>query len=102
MTFSVQILLGERAHLIEFPSILLPHGATTGSIVNIAVHQNIAEERRRDAEFWQLQDEVLQAFGKNIPENPRLEVRLFSFLPHSSYRWLFPPVEKHNSNVGHA
>jgi hypothetical protein len=71
-----QILLGERAHLIEFPSILLPLGATTGSIVNIAVRQNIAEEKRRDAEFWALQDEILQTYGHGTPEHPKLQVRL--------------------------
>ncbi|KAF8217902.1 hypothetical protein K438DRAFT_2006883 [Mycena galopus ATCC 62051] len=71
----MQILLGERAHLIEFPSILLPPGATTGSIVNIAVHQNHAEEKRRDAEFWALQDEILQEFGVRSPAPPKLQLR---------------------------
>ncbi|KAK7029794.1 chitin biosynthesis protein CHS5 [Favolaschia claudopus] len=69
------ILLGERAHLIEFPSILLPPGATTGSIVNIAVHQNHAEEKRRDAEFWTLQDEILEEFGVRTPSAPELQLR---------------------------
>jgi len=61
--------------LIEFPSILLPPGATTGSIVNIAVHQNIGEEKRRDAEFWALQRNILEAYGITAPENPKLELR---------------------------
>ncbi|TFK43985.1 hypothetical protein BDQ12DRAFT_623298 [Crucibulum laeve] len=69
------ILLGERAHLIEFPSILLPPGATTGSIVNIAVHQNHAEEKRRDTEFWDLQDDILKEFGIASPEPPNLQLR---------------------------
>ncbi|KAJ6449771.1 hypothetical protein C8R45DRAFT_849524 [Mycena sanguinolenta] len=69
------ILLGERAHLIEFPSILLPPGATTGSIVNIAVHQNHAEEKRRDAEFWELQDQILEEFGVRSPSPPKLQLR---------------------------
>ncbi|KAF9266078.1 hypothetical protein L218DRAFT_971508 [Marasmius fiardii PR-910] len=69
------ILLGERAHLIEFPSILLPPGATTGSIVNIAVHQNHAEEKRRDVEFWALQKEIIDAFGMDIPTTPDLQLR---------------------------
>ncbi|KAH6912490.1 hypothetical protein BKA70DRAFT_1559014 [Coprinopsis sp. MPI-PUGE-AT-0042] len=69
------ILLGERAHLIEFPSILLPLGATTGSIVNIVVHQNRAEEKRRDAEFWELQDDILKEYGVNSPKAPELKVR---------------------------
>ncbi|KAJ3839709.1 fibronectin type III/BRCA1 domain-containing protein [Lentinula raphanica] len=69
------ILLGERAHLIEFPSILLPPGATAGSIVNIAVHQNHAEEKRRDAEFWALQKEILDEYGVEMPDSPRLKLR---------------------------
>lgn len=73
-----QILLGERAHLIEFPSLLLPPGVTAGSIVNIAVHQNHAEEKKRDDEFWSLQDEILETFGKRTPEPPKLNVREIS------------------------
>ncbi|KAG8219060.1 hypothetical protein J3R82DRAFT_4816 [Butyriboletus roseoflavus] len=69
------ILLGERAHLIEFPSVLLPPGVTTGSIVNIAVHQNIVEERKRDQEFWGVQRDILETFGCASPEPPQLEVR---------------------------
>ncbi|KIK66655.1 hypothetical protein GYMLUDRAFT_909467 [Collybiopsis luxurians FD-317 M1] len=69
------ILLGERAHLIEFPSILLPPGATAGSIVNIAVHQNHAAEKRRDAEFWALQQDILDEFGVHLPETPKLQLR---------------------------
>ncbi|KAF9459143.1 hypothetical protein BDZ94DRAFT_1225120 [Collybia nuda] len=69
------ILLGERAHLIEFPSILLPPGATTGSIVNIAVHQNHGEEKKRDSEFWSLQNEILDEFGITSPEPPKLQLR---------------------------
>jgi hypothetical protein len=61
--------------LIEFPSILLPPGATTGSIVNIAVHQNHAEEKKRDAEFWTLQDDILKEFGQETPVAPKLHVR---------------------------
>ncbi|KAJ4477439.1 hypothetical protein J3R30DRAFT_219362 [Lentinula aciculospora] len=70
------ILLGERAHLIEFPSILLPPGATSGSIVNIAVHQNHTEEKRRDGEFWALQKEILNEYGVEMPEAPKLQVCL--------------------------
>ncbi|KAG6895998.1 hypothetical protein C0992_010973 [Termitomyces sp. T32_za158] len=69
------ILLGERAHLIEFPSILLPPGATAGSIVNIAVHRNVAEEKKRDNEFWALQDDILNEFGVHSPEAPSLQLR---------------------------
>ena len=70
---SCQILLGERAHLIEFPSILLLPGATTGSIVNIAVHQNHAlEEQKWESECWSLQEDILQEYGQSSPESPEL------------------------------
>ncbi|KAJ7708534.1 hypothetical protein B0H16DRAFT_1632690 [Mycena metata] len=87
-TFTVGKL--ERAHLIEFPSILLPPGATTGSIVNIAVHQNHAEERRRDAEFWALQDEILQEFGVKSPEPPQLQLRNVT---QTSITLEWPPIQ---------
>lgn len=61
--------------MIEFPSILLPPGASTGSIVNIAVHQNLGEEKRRDNDFWSLQNDILEAYGVTAPQNPKLEVR---------------------------
>lgn len=70
----MQILIGERAHLIEFPSLLLPPGVTSGSIVNIAVHRNIAEEKRQRSEFWDLQDQIFQTFGQKTPQTPQLEV----------------------------
>jgi hypothetical protein len=69
-----QILLGERAHLIEFPSLLLPPGATTGSIVNISVTQNVAEEHKRDLEFWELQSNILEEFGERMPTAPQIDV----------------------------
>ncbi|TFK47016.1 hypothetical protein OE88DRAFT_1666830 [Heliocybe sulcata] len=69
------ILLGERAHLIEFPSLLLPPGTTAGSIVNISVTQNHAEEKRRDNGFWALQNEIMDAFGRESPEPPNLQLR---------------------------
>ncbi|KAI6148786.1 hypothetical protein BKA82DRAFT_3925915, partial [Pisolithus tinctorius] len=71
----LQIFIGGRAHLIEFPSVLLPPGTTTGTIVNIAVHQNISKERKRDQHFWQLQHVILETFGCVSPEPPHLEVR---------------------------
>ncbi|KAI0034359.1 hypothetical protein K488DRAFT_45613 [Vararia minispora EC-137] len=69
------ILLGERAHLIEFPSLLLPPGATTGSIVNILVTQNVDAEKKRDVAFWQLQDDILETFGRRLPKAPEISVR---------------------------
>ncbi|KAI0053792.1 hypothetical protein FA95DRAFT_1530798 [Auriscalpium vulgare] len=69
------ILLGERAHLIEFPSLLLPPGATTGSIVNISVTQNVEEERKRDHDFWELQGSILETFGCSVPSPPEVKLR---------------------------
>ncbi|KEP53797.1 fibronectin type III/BRCA1 domain protein [Rhizoctonia solani 123E] len=69
------ILIGERAHLIEFPSLLLPPGVTSGSIVNISVNRNVSEEKRQQKEFWDLQDAILETFGKVAPEPPVVEVR---------------------------
>ncbi|KAG6835115.1 hypothetical protein H0H93_004704, partial [Arthromyces matolae] len=50
-------------------------GATTGSIVNIAVNRNVTEEKRRESEFWALQDDILNEFGINSPEPPKLQLR---------------------------
>ncbi|KAL7277439.1 hypothetical protein ACG7TL_009301 [Trametes sanguinea] len=69
------ILLGERAHLIEFPSLLLPPGVTTGSIVNISVQRNVPEEKKRESDFWNLQSQILEEFGTSTPEPPKLELR---------------------------
>ena len=54
---------------------MLPPGATAGTIVNIAVHRNHAEEKRRDEEFWGLQKVILEEFGMHSPEPPDLQVR---------------------------
>ncbi|KAF8318097.1 hypothetical protein DL93DRAFT_2054764 [Clavulina sp. PMI_390] len=69
------ILIGERAHLIEFPSILLPPGVSSGSIVNIAVHRNLSEEKRQRQAFWDLQNDIFSSFGVDMPKAPKLEVR---------------------------
>jgi len=39
------------------------------------VHQNHAEEKKRDDDFWTLQDEILGTFGKRSPEPPNLKLR---------------------------
>ncbi|KAF8265130.1 hypothetical protein EI94DRAFT_1804846 [Lactarius quietus] len=84
------ILLGERAHLIEFPSLLLPPGATTGSIVNISVTQNVAEEHKRDGEFWDLQSDILEEFGQRIPKAPEISLRNVT---QTSVTLEWPPLE---------
>ncbi|KAK3844753.1 MAG: hypothetical protein J3R72DRAFT_437965 [Linnemannia gamsii] len=68
-------LLTEDHHLIEFPSLLLPKGVTAGSVVNISVNRNLDEEQHRRDEFWALQDEILDQFGKNPPKTPTLRVK---------------------------
>jgi hypothetical protein len=96
-----QILLGERAHLIEFPSILLPPGATTGSIVSIAVHQNHTEEKRRENEFWALQDEILNTYGKSSPETPKLSVRIYFTFEKRRCSYLALPGPQRHPNLSH-
>lgn len=80
-----QILIGERAHLIEFPSLLLPPGVSSGSIVNIAVHRNLAEEKKQKREFWELQDRIYETFGLESPSPPELQVGCLHCL--ESERW---------------
>jgi len=84
------ILLGERAHLIEFPSLLLPPGATTGSIVNISVTQNVAEEHKREREFWELQSDILEEFGERTPKAPQIDLRNVT---QTSVTLEWPPLE---------
>ncbi|TIB02524.1 hypothetical protein E3P96_02118 [Wallemia ichthyophaga] len=69
------ILIGERASLIEFPSILLPAGVTTGSIVNIAVNRNQLAEKEHAEAFWDLQKKILNTYGIDSPKSPVLRVR---------------------------
>lgn len=90
------ILLGERAHLIEFPSILLPPGATAGSIVNISVHQNHEEEDRRDRAFWDLQNDIYETFGRDYPEPPKLELRNVT---QTSVTLEWPPLQLATSQL---
>lgn len=60
-------MIGERASLIEFPSLLLPRGVTLGSVVDIQVTRNEADEQKKREEFIGLQDEILQVYGVNSP-----------------------------------
>ncbi|PVF96533.1 hypothetical protein CPB86DRAFT_502542 [Serendipita vermifera] len=69
------ILIGSRAHLIEFPSILLPDGVTVGSIVNIDVHRNVTEEEQQKAAFWELQNVIYTTYGIEKPVAPVLKLR---------------------------
>ncbi|EPQ30382.1 uncharacterized protein PFL1_01908 [Pseudozyma flocculosa PF-1] len=69
------ILIGERASLIEFPSLLLPPGVSSGSVVNIRVLRNQDEEKRQKSEFDQLQEDILSTFGTEAPKPPALRLR---------------------------
>lgn len=60
---------------IEFPSILLPPGCSTGSIVSIQCSRNPDEERSRSLAFWDLQDDILSSFGVHSPTPPSLRLR---------------------------
>ncbi|KAJ1976724.1 hypothetical protein H4R34_003867 [Dimargaris verticillata] len=69
------MLLTDENHLIEFPSLLLPEGVTSGSIINIEVRQNVTEELRQREKFQALQEQIVQEFGSKVPEVPHLNVR---------------------------
>ncbi|SNX83867.1 related to CHS5 - chitin biosynthesis protein [Melanopsichium pennsylvanicum] len=69
------ILIGEKASLIEFPSLLLPPGVSSGSVVNIRVMRNDSQERRQKDEFDQLQEDILHTFGQQSPKPPNLRLR---------------------------
>jgi NAD-dependent DNA ligase len=66
------ILLTEDHHLIEFPSLLLPNGVTSGSVVNISVLRNLEEEERQAEEFWNLEEAILEDYGTKSPQPPVL------------------------------
>ncbi|ETS62225.1 hypothetical protein PaG_03802 [Moesziomyces aphidis] len=69
------ILIGEKASLIEFPSLLLPHGVSSGSVVNIRVMRNEQQERRQKDDFDLLQEDILHTFGQQAPKVPALRLR---------------------------
>lgn len=69
------ILLTEEKRMIEFPSVLLPAGISSGSIVDIQVSRNhAAEAAQRDA-FEALQEEIYTLYGIHSPSRPVLRVR---------------------------
>lgn len=71
----VAILIGERASLIEFPSVLLPRGLTLGSVVDVRVTRNEAQEQKKREDFIGLQDEILQMYGAKAPTAPVIRLR---------------------------
>ncbi|GAA5927540.1 hypothetical protein JCM1841_002334 [Sporobolomyces salmonicolor] len=71
----IAVLISDSVHLIEFPSLLLPQGVGPGSIVNIACTRNYAAERAAQRDFWDLQRDIYDMFGKDEPQAPNLRIR---------------------------
>ena len=71
----VAILIGERASLIEFPSVLLPRGLTLGSVVDVRVTRTEAQALTNREGFIGLQDEILQTYGVKAPTAPVIRLR---------------------------
>ncbi|GAO18322.1 uncharacterized protein UV8b_04387 [Ustilaginoidea virens] len=71
----VTVLLTPDKRLIEFPSILLPPNISSGSIVDIAVSQNVEKETAQEQKFRALQHRILHSFGASEPASPALRCR---------------------------
>ncbi|KAG0644597.1 hypothetical protein HOY80DRAFT_1006811 [Tuber brumale] len=69
------ILLTEEKRLIEFPSVLLPPGIASGSIVDIQISQNTEAEDAARTAFNALQEEIYNLYGIHSPSKPVLRVR---------------------------
>lgn len=72
---SLALLLTKDHHLIEFPTILLPDGIKAGSIVTIKCEQDLSTELLEQSTFEKIQEEILNAFGTNLPSPPELKVK---------------------------
>ncbi|KAI8461766.1 hypothetical protein BY996DRAFT_6408408 [Phakopsora pachyrhizi] len=71
----IAVLIGSRAHLIEFPSLLLPPGCEPGSIVSITCARDQEAEKVQAESFWDLQNKIHTEFGLKTPETPILRLR---------------------------
>ncbi|EPS28445.1 hypothetical protein PDE_03391 [Penicillium oxalicum 114-2] len=71
----VAVLLTEDNRLIEFPSVLLPNGIASGSIVDITVARNHAAESANASAFQSLQKRILNTYGVKTPSPPVLRLR---------------------------
>ncbi|CUS09370.1 unnamed protein product [Tuber aestivum] len=60
---------------IEFPSVLLPSGIASGSIVDIQISQNTEAENAAREAFHSLQEEIYNLYGIHSPSKPILRVR---------------------------
>lgn len=72
---SLALLLTKDHHLIEFPTILLPNGVKSGSIVKIRCDRDLDTETEEAEQFQKIQEQILSTFGKNLPQNPVLKVK---------------------------
>lgn len=72
---SLALLLTKDHHLIEFPTILLPNGVKAGSVVKIRCDRDLDTEEEERKQFQAIQDEILETFGKNLPQAPVLKVK---------------------------
>lgn len=72
---SLALLLTKDHHLIEFPTILLPNGVKSGSIVKIRCDRDLKTEAEEAQQFQKIQDQILSTFGKNLPQNPVLKIK---------------------------
>lgn len=76
------ILLGPNAHLLEFPSLLLPTSPPggpplgPGSILTITVSRDVEAEAAQQQKFKELQGDIVESFGTAPPNAPVLKVSL--------------------------
>lgn len=74
------ILLGPNAHLLEFPSLLLPTSPPggpplgPGSILTITVSRDVEAEAAQQQRFRDLQGSIVESFGTAPPSAPVLKV----------------------------
>lgn len=72
---SLALLLTKDHHLIEFPTILLPDGVQAGLIIKIKCDRDLELEKEQQEKFNQVQDSILELYGKQEPEPPLLKVK---------------------------
>ena len=72
---SLALLLTKDHHLIEFPTILLPDGVSAGSVVTIKCDQDLDEEAKDKNIFEDVQEQILEMFGKNDRKAPILKIK---------------------------
>ncbi|CCH45710.1 Chitin biosynthesis protein [Wickerhamomyces ciferrii] len=72
---SLALLLTKDHHLIEFPTVLLPNGVNAGSVVTIKCEQDLEQEAEEKKAFEDVQEQILELFGKNEPKAPILKIK---------------------------